>query len=110
MNRPTTIIVLLLTAAGCAALAGGTVPSAQQVAASSEMNLDSLLNGRALYQRECMACHRQYFPEEYSPRAWESIIPQMSDRVGRSAADTHDVMLFVTEASRLTRNAPPPSE
>jgi hypothetical protein len=103
-KRISTVLLLILVAASCASVGGQrTVPTADRVATASGMDPDALLNGRGLYTRNCMDCHRQYFPEEYTPAAWKSIIPAMGDRAGLSELETHNVLLFLSEASRMTR-------
>ena len=59
--------------------------------------------GRALSLRECSACHRFYFPKEYSPEEWPKIIRKMGKRMSLDKKQTEDLNLYFQLASKALR-------
>ena len=98
--------LLFLIIAGCSASSGSLLTAAQMVSyglASEDVDMDALRKGRALVVRECAACHRFYFPKEYSPEEWPSIIRKMGKRMSLDKRDIADLDLYFQLASSSER-------
>ena len=95
------LVGLLLVVAGCA-IGGGTLPMAADLS-TSQPEVDRLQNGRGVLIRECTACHRSYWPGEYPPAAWRSIVRDMSRRVGLTPKQSADLSLYLESASRFVQ-------
>ena len=101
------IVPLLLLAAACAGI-GRSLPRAEDLAVATGEDVDALRRGRVSYVRECTACHRHYWPEEYSPAAWGTIAPDMGERAGLAPGDIDDLTRFLQAASRESRRIATP--
>jgi len=99
-------ILILLCAAAIAACATTmpTIPSSDVLSEQSGVDAAVLDRGRAIWTRECAACHRTYWPHEYTPKRWKSLGPDMADRSGLGSEETDAVTRFLVEASRYTRS------
>jgi hypothetical protein len=111
------LAVAFAAAAGLAGCTGGlrTLPTAQQLvgmgAAPSGVDTAALRRGRALVVTECAACHRLYWPAEYSPQQWRALARPMALRSSLGPEQARDVELYLITASRAVRDAstePPP--
>lgn len=86
----------------------GTMPTVEQLSVGNALSEGAdkmaLMQGRALAVTECSACHRLYWPDQFSPRAWPGILRKM----GREASLSHDqiksIELYYVTASRAARN------
>ncbi len=85
---------------GC--VASDNLPQAKALVTQSQtpLRLDSLQRGRALAVTECAACHRMYWPREYSPRQWVHLGPTMSERALLSRDQARDLTRYLVLASR----------
>ena len=103
-----TIIGLLglATAAACATTMP-TIPASSVLAEGGDVDAEVLDRGRALWTRECAACHRTYWPSEYAPERWKSLGPDMGDRAGLGREEIGALTKFLVTASRYTRSAEP---
>lgn len=98
--------LLFLIIAGCAASSDSLLTAKQLVSsglASENVDMDALRRGRALAVRECAACHRFYFPKEYSSEEWPKIIRKMGKRMGLDQRDIADLDLYFQLANRSER-------
>ena len=79
------------------------LPTAEQLAASGGIpdgpNTDALKSGRALALTECVACHRFFYPGEYSPEEWNEIIQNKAKRLSLGKEQTADISLYLQTAS-----------
>ena len=108
MGRVRLIALLggLALAAGCA-FSTGTLPTAGELAPAGDAEaFDALERGRALTVRECTACHRMFWPEEYTPESWIDIGADMAARSGLGRSDAELVVRYLTAASQFVREAP----
>jgi hypothetical protein len=104
----TAIIALLgLSAVLACATTMPTIPASTVLAEASGVDAAVLDRGRALWTRECAACHRTYWPSEYTPERWKSLGPDMGDRSGLGPEEIEALTKFLVTASRYTRSAEP---
>jgi hypothetical protein len=99
------MLFLILLLVGCA-LGGRTIPSAESLSASSGVPADVLQRGRGLWTRECAACHRTYWPDEYPPESWPDLALDMGERTGLGSAEIDDLTKFLVAASEAARRKP----
>lgn len=98
-------IALALFVAACAT-GGRYLPAAEELGGAPE-ETELMARGRSAYVMECAACHRLYWPEEYTPEAWSTIAPDMADRAGLSDESGRGLTMFLMRASEKTRRDPP---
>ena len=83
----------------------GSLPTPEQLAASVGINkgldTDSLRRGRALAVTECVACHRFFYPREYSPEEWNEIILKKAKRLSLGKKQMEDIGFYLTTASTV---------
>lgn len=83
------------------------LPTARALLAADVPSADerycSMQRGRALVVTECTACHRFFFPCEYPPAMWPSLIQNMASRPVLTNRQIGDMTRYMVAASRLTR-------
>ena len=111
MRNPYLCMVLVIAslAAGFSGCAGtrAALPTPEELAASGvlpkEADAEALRRGRAVFVTECAACHRLYWPNEYSPEQWHGIVKKMAGRASLSGSQSADLDLYLSVASRLRK-------
>ncbi len=93
------ILLLVIEMSGCTkSLTNNTdalyVPIATDV--TSTATLADLQSGRTIFINSCGRCHTPYSPDNYSVASWKTIVPNMASRAGLSAAETLQVLKYVT--------------
>ena len=101
MNRRVraALVVGCLLVVGCIA-DRPRLPAAEELAAETGADAETLRAGRTTYLQNCTECHRLYWPGEYPAAAWRRILPDMGDRSGLSRAEIRDLTAFLVAASR----------
>ena len=65
-----------------------------------DANLESLNRGRVMAIMDCRECHRQYWPQEFTPKRW----PRLTHNMGRLASmrteQIDDLRSYMVEASK----------
>ncbi len=83
------------------------LPTGKQLLAGGSNSVSehycSVQRGRALVVTDCTACHRLFFPCEYPPGVWASIMQDMGRRANLSARQVGDLSRYMVAASRVTR-------
>lgn len=106
IHRVLILGLLFLIIVGCAASSDSLLTAKQLVSygvAPEDADMDALRRGRAMAVRECAACHRFYFPKEYSSEEWPKIIRKMGKRMGLDQRTIADLDLYFQLASRSER-------
>ena len=101
------VLVAALTFAagmsGCAA-ARPPLPTAEELSSAGALSKgadpEALRRGRAVFVTECAACHRLFWPNEYSPEQWRAIVRRMAGRASLSGDQAADLELYLKAASR----------
>lgn len=70
--------------------------------ASQQLDAESLRRGRILTVTECVSCHRQFWPNEYSEKKWPSILLQMGKRASLDDGQIKDLINYHVAASRAS--------
>lgn len=84
---------------GCASM--GRMPVADEVVTQGEgADLDTLRKGRALVVNECVGCHRQYWPREFSAKQWSDIAQNMGRRASLTTPQTKALRSYLMAAAR----------
>lgn len=87
----------------------GLLPTAKNLLkydiALKPADIKAVNRGRALSIRECSACHRFYFPKEYSPEEWSKIIRKMGIRMSLDQKQIEGLNLYFQLASSAWRQA-----
>lgn len=85
----------------------GSMPMAEELAGPAAMlansDLDGLRRGRVLAITECAKCHRQYWPNEYAPESWPSIVRDMGARASMNQGQVGDLEKYFVVASHVQR-------
>jgi mono/diheme cytochrome c family protein len=95
-------IAVAVISIGCATSAGRLPPPEQlmsQNSAGQSNDPAALKRGRALVVTECAACHRFYWPDEYSPQEWEKIIRKMGKLASLSESQVEDIQTYMKAAT-----------
>ncbi len=93
------LLLFAVTLIGCTAM--HRMPVADEVVPHGEdADLDTLRQGRAIVVSECVGCHRTYWPGEFSPRQWNDIAQNMSNRVGLTTPQSQAVRSYLMAAAR----------
>ena len=99
-----TIMAILVAAlfAGCATTSSPMLTSEEL----EELGVDeaTLRRGRILAVTECAACHRFYWPSEYSPEEWPPIIRKMGNRASLSKDQVSELEAYMVTMSGKSRN------
>lgn len=66
-------------------------------------SVESFAHGRAVAVTQCANCHRFYFPHEYAPSTWPSLVSDMGKRAQLTPRETRDVTRYMVAASKATR-------
>ncbi len=66
----------------------------------------SVQRGRALVVTDCTECHRFFFPWEYPPGVWASMMQDMGRRANSSPRQVGDMTRYMVAASQMTRRGP----
>ncbi len=70
------------------------VPTATDVTPNA--TLADLQAGRTLLINNCGRCHGLYSPDNLTVANWKSIVPMMASRAGLNAAQTTQLIMYVT--------------
>ena len=75
--------MILAAFTGCAPKIGasGKAPVATPAESVKPFRQDAVRKGKQLAATNCIACHRFYFPKEYSPKQWDVILERKRDRL-----------------------------
>ncbi len=96
-------------AAGCVSLPRPTDAHAQLLRARfPEATLESLTEGRRLYQSRCSGCHLLYAPSARSAADWGEAVAQMQERSRLSAAERGNLLQFLAAFARDATLPPVP--
>ena len=98
-------MTIFLALIGCASIK--RMPVADEVVGQEEeADVESLRRGRTLAVIECSTCHRNYWPEEFSPNQWSDIAQNMGRRANLTGPQTQDLRAYLMAAARseATRN------
>ncbi len=83
------------------------LPTEKQLLASGATSVSqhycSVQRGRALAITDCASCHRLFFPCEYPPAVWPSIVQAMGRKANLSNRQIGDMTRYMVAASRMTR-------
>jgi mono/diheme cytochrome c family protein len=93
-------LFLFAALAGCApkiappgkAPAGTLSPTAEVTESSA------IKRGKQLAVTKCIACHRFYFPKEYSPNEWDMIIEQKRNRLSLTQSQVDSLAAFLKKS------------
>lgn len=120
MRKPLLCMVIgmaLLASAGMTAGLSGcaetraVLPTPEELAVSGALpggaDAEALRRGRAIFVTECAACHRLYWPNEYSPGQWRGIVKRMAGRASLSGSQAADLDLYLSVASESSRRQKP---
>jgi len=84
------------------------LPTEKQLLAGGSANVSghycSVRRGRALVVSDCTGCHRLFFPCEYPPGVWASIVQDMGRKANLSPRQIGDMTRYMVAASRMTRH------
>jgi len=108
-----TMVLAFLAAAGVAGWISGcatgkaSIPTAEELGAAGTLprgaDPDALRRGRAVLVTECAACHRLFWPNEYSPAQWRAIVKRMARRASLSGDQAADLLFYLLTAGRSGR-------
>jgi hypothetical protein len=73
----------------------------QHSGGKARIDQEAFNRGRAIAITDCASCHRHFYPGEYTPDEWESIIKSMSKRTSLDAEQTEDTVLFFKTSSHI---------
>lgn len=103
------IIAILVTSISAAVLQNcatttWSMPTAERLVdlgiVEPDADLESLNRGRAIAIMDCRDCHRQYWPQEFTPKRW----PRLTHNMGRLASmrndQIDDLRFYMIEASK----------
>lgn len=65
-----------------------------------DQDVGSLRRGMVISQTECVACHRIYWPVEFSADRWQGIARKMGRRAGLDRHQVADLTFYLQVASR----------
>lgn len=113
MSKPFLRMAMVLALLAAAGVAGGfsgcaagkaSIPTADELGAAGALpggaDPDALRRGRVVLVTECAACHRLFWPNEYSPEQWRPIVKRMAGRASLSGGQAADLLLYLSTASR----------
>lgn len=98
-TRAIGVVFFFLLLAGCAS----RMPMANTLTETAEATVEEreeLELGRSVVVTQCTACHRQFWPDEYSPRGWAPIAKTMSKRATLSKTEASALYAYMATASR----------
>ena len=100
MNRTHWIATAALAVlAGCAAGSRSLPPAERLVTEEPGRDLETLARGRALTVTECSACHRQYWPSEYTPQQWAKLARTMGGKADLGRTDRQALERYLVAAA-----------
>lgn len=76
------------------------------LAAQSNIPLEDLGKGHAIFMRQCMQCHEKRIPNEIPTKEWHSIVPGMAWNAGLSKEEEKLVTDYVVAASKIQTEQP----
>jgi len=100
------IIVVAVISTGC--VTGIEYGGATQATAGSGQITQKTApgKGRGYFMRECIKCHRIFYPEERKSSEWAGILARKKSKVSLSMEQYAQLSEYVMEASRKAENAP----
>lgn len=108
MNRTYLYILAALGLSNFAsACAGNTAKKSQdplapgqEQAAQSQVPLEQLESGKALYQSRCGGCHMLYTPDHLGPDKWPTMVESMSERSKLTPEQAESISQYLVAMSR----------
>ena len=99
MPRTAFIFIILLSLAalaGCAPKIGasGKTPAGPLSPPAEATESSAIKWGKQLAVTKCIACHRFYFPKEYSPKEWDVILEQKRNRLSLTQSQVNNLAAF----------------
>ena len=101
-QRAILIFFSVLLLVGCAS----RMPMANTLTEGTETTAEEteeLGVGRTVAITQCNACHRTFWPDEFSPRQWKPITKKMGNRAFLSRGETSALNAYMALASRHVR-------
>lgn len=98
-KRALVISLSFVLMAGCAS----RMPLANTLTEGAELEaseVDQLAWGRTVAITQCFSCHRQFWPDEYSPREWRPLAKRMGQRAFLSKSEESALRAYMATASR----------
>lgn len=109
MSKPFVNVATVLALLAAAGMAGGvagcvagktSIPTIEEMSAAGTLpkgsDLDALRRGRTISVTECVACHRLFLPNEYSPEEWRGIVKRMAIRASLNERQAVELELYLT--------------
>jgi len=75
------------------------IPTAEN-AVTSDISLDTLLDGRNLYINKCSSCHNLFLPEKYSIANWDTILPLMQKKAKINDNEINKIKKYLISGSK----------
>jgi cytochrome c2 len=68
--------------------------------ATSNISLEDLKTGRAIYTKKCSSCHQLHLPNEYTEKVWLTNLNEMQNRAKISDTDKELIYQYITNAPK----------
>jgi mono/diheme cytochrome c family protein len=62
----------------------------------SQVPLDTLMQGRLLYIRNCGSCHNLYLPQQYTRTQWKEIVARMQKPAKITNQQAHTIYQYLS--------------
>ncbi len=110
MKLPRALFVIVCTTGLCSCATVVPEPTLATMLRASQRwpgtTLRDLNEGRAVYVRKCSGCHSLHTPDEFTPREWESKVPEMMVRAKLTPTEANLVIRYLASSSEIARNEP----
>lgn len=103
-------LILISSTVALSAITACTVPKSDdplapspEMAEASNLPIEDLGKGHAIFMRQCTQCHEQRIPNEIPTKEWHKIVPGMAWNAGLSKEEERLVTEYVVAASKVKK-------